>query len=106
MAFTKDGIKDISLEDIINWCQENNQVAWLKATAAKTVERKYYPMITYTDKEGKERRKQDKNQEPIAVKQVPISFVQIKFAFLKEFFPELVKEEKEEDNMWAKIAAL
>lgn len=25
--------KTMSIEDIINWCQENNQVAWLKAQA-------------------------------------------------------------------------
>jgi hypothetical protein len=105
--FTKDGIKDISLDDIIQWCQENNQIEWLKATASKTVERKIYPTITYTGKDGKEHTKMDKKAEPIKVEQAKISYVQIKFAFLKKFFPELTKEEKEpKESMWDRIAAL
>lgn len=104
--FTKEGIKDISLDDIIEWCQTHNQVEWLKATASKTVERKIYPTITYTGKDGKEHTKMDKKAEPLRVEKAKISYVQIKFAFIKKFFPEFAAEKEVKESMWDRIANL
>lgn len=56
--------KDMRIEDIIDWCQKNNEVAWLKETAEKL----------YTTKDGKERR---------------ISFIELKLEFVKKFMPEI-----------------
>ena len=108
MVINKENLKDLQLDDIIAYCKENNQIEWLKAIAQTTVERKTYPTVTYFDKNGKERTKQDKTQEPIKVEQVPIPYVQLKFEFLKKFFPELVadKSSKGKPTMWDIIAAL
>lgn len=56
--------KDMKIGDIIEYCQKNNEVAWLKETAEKL----------YTTKDGKERR---------------ISFIELKLEFVKKFMPEI-----------------
>ena len=98
------GYMDWELEDIIKWCQENNQVAWLKAEAAKKVERKVYPKVESLSKNGKKSWKQDKSQEP-TIELVPISFVELKSAFLENFkLKEPAKAKK--PNMYDIIANL
>lgn len=61
--------KDMKIEDIIAWCQENNQVEWLKQAASKT----------YTTENGKERR---------------ISFIELKLEFVREFMPDIAPKAK------------
>lgn len=57
--------KTLNIEQIVEWCKENNQVEWLKATAKKT----------YKTKAGVEYR---------------ITFIQLKKAFAEKFMPEIM----------------
>ena len=82
--------KNLDINGIIEWCKENNQVAWLKATASKKVPYKIYPRIKGAD--GKWTT--DKTQEPKIVER-PISFIQIKTEFLEHFGLAAPKKEKE-----------
>lgn len=74
--------KEMTIDDIITYCQENGQIEWLKAQAAKKTERKVYPRVKGED--GKKH--VDKTQEPKIVYQ-PISFVELKAAFMDKFAP-------------------
>lgn len=95
---------DWDIDDIIAWCQENNEVAWLKATAAKKTEYKIYPRKKVTNAAGKVVSVADKSQEP-TIEERPISFVQIKTEFLEHF--NLVPEKKaKQPTMYDKIANL
>ena len=74
--------KDMKVEDIIAWCQENKQVDWLKETAAKV----------YKNEDGKERR---------------ISFIELKLEFVKKFMPEIApKAQAKKPSMYDLIANL
>lgn len=95
--------KDWELDDIINWCQENNQVEWLKATAATTIERKVYPKVESVSKKGKKSWKQDKTQ-PYTLENAPITFVELKSEFIKTFIETTPKVKK--PTMYDRIAAL
>jgi hypothetical protein len=97
------GFKDWELEDIINWCKEHNEIEWLKAEAAKKVERKVYPKVPSISKSGKKSWKQDKTQ-PYAIEYVPISFVELKSNFLSKFIDTTPKEKK--PSMYEIIANL
>jgi hypothetical protein len=81
--------KDITIEDIIEWCQENGQVEWLKEKASETRPFKKYPRVKVDGKWTV-----DKTQEPKIVNQ-PISFIQIKLDFVNEFMPEIAPVKKE-----------
>lgn len=87
--------KDWNIDDIIEWCQENDEVAWLKKTAAKETEYKVYPRG--------ENKKADKTQKP-RIETRPISFVQLKFEFLEKFMGYKKKEKKQ--TMFDRINAL
>lgn len=93
--------KNMSIEDIIAWCQANNQVAWLKETAAKKVEYKVYPRVK--NEEGK--LVVDKSAEP-KIEMRPISFIQIKIAFVEKFMPEIAPKKTKKPTMYDLIAAL
>lgn len=98
--------KKMQIEDIINWCKENNQVDWLKATASQKTEYKAYPRVSAINKNGKKVMIADKSQEP-TIKLQPISFIQIKKAFAEKFMPEILPEAKEKKpSMYDLIAAL
>lgn len=94
--------KDMTIEDIIKWCQENKQVDWLKKTAAKEVEYKVYPRVKGED--GKYYT--DKKAEP-KIEMRPISFIQLKLEFVKEFMPEIApKAQAKKPTMHERIANL
>jgi hypothetical protein len=96
------------IEDIIAYCQEHNQVEWLKATAAKKVECKVYPRIKVAklQKDGSTKwvSVADKSQQP-KVEVRPISFVEIKTEFLNKFGLAPAKKQKA-PTMYDKIANL
>lgn len=92
-------IKNLTIEDVIAYCQEHNEVAWLKETAAKKVPYKIYPRTKINGKSVA-----DKSQEP-KIEMRPISFVQIKTEFLEKFALTAPKKPKE-PTMYDKIAAL
>lgn len=93
--------KNCSIDDIIEYCQDNNQVAWLKKEAAKKTEYKVYPKVKGED--GKVRA--DKSQ-PYTIEKRPVSFIQIKIAFYEKFFPEMIPEAKSKQTMYDRIMAL
>lgn len=67
--------KKMNLDDIIEWCKANNEIAWLKETAAKT-----YPV---------------KDDEGNVYDERQITFIELKFAFINKFMPELAPKKKE-----------
>lgn len=71
--------KNIDIHYIIKYCQEHNEVAWLKETAAKQVPYKVYPRVKVDGKWTT-----DKTQEP-KIEMRPISFIQIKSEFMEKF---------------------
>ena len=74
--------KDMKIGDIIEYCQKNNEVAWLKETATKT----------YKTKDGKQRN---------------ISFIELKLEFVKKFMPEIApKAQAKKPTMYELIAKL
>lgn len=93
--------KEMTIDDIINYCQENGQIEWLKAEAAKKTERKVYPRVKGED--GK--RHVDKTQEPKIVYQ-PISFVELKAAFMDKFAPNERVGKNKKPSFHDKIANL
>ena len=96
-----DNINELTIDDIIDWCQENGETAWLKAISKKKVDCKVYPRIK---KDGKS--VADKTQEPKIVKR-PIAFIQIRNAFAEKFMPEIIPEKKPKKvSMYDRIANL
>lgn len=90
--------KSMKIEDIMDWCVTNNQVAWLKAEASRKVECKVYPKGS----DGKA----DKTQPAKTVLR-PITFIQIKTDFVNKFMPEIAPKGKPKGaTMYDKIAAL
>lgn len=86
--------KEWQLEDIIAWCQANNQVAWLKTIAAKKVKRSIYPKVESISKTGKKTHKQDKTAKPIGFETTPITFVELKAEFFAQFMEKKEKPKK------------
>ena len=94
--------KTMTIDDIIDWCQANNQVAWLKATAAQKTTQKRYPRVKGED--GKYT--VDKTQEPKVV-ETPITFIELKTKFVETFMPELLPQKQEKKpTMFDRINAL
>ena len=72
----------MKIDDIISWCKENEQTAWLKKEATKT----------YPTSNGKKRK---------------VTFIELKKAFAEKFMPEILPVAKEKKpTMFDKIAAL
>lgn len=93
--------KDLKIGDIIEWCQENGQVKWLKEKAQEKREFKKYPRVKVNGKWTV-----DKTQEPEVVEQ-PISFIELKKDFAEEFLPDIAPKKKEKKpTMYELIAAL
>lgn len=86
--------KDWKIEDIIAWCKENNQVEWLKATAATTTKHPIYPKKPNVSKTGKKTMVMDKSAEPIGYEEAPISFVELKSKFISTFIETEKKPKK------------
>ena len=81
--------KSMKIQDIINWCVANNQVAWLKAKAAEKVPCQVYPKVMVNGKKVA-----DKNATPTTELR-PITFIQIKTDFVNQFMPEIAPAKKE-----------
>lgn len=99
--------KTMTINDIIEWCQANNQVEWLKATAAKTEPCEVYPRVKKVNENGKVVSTVDKTQKP-TIENRSISFISIKTAFCKEFMPDLLPKATTEKkpSMYELIANL
>ena len=90
------------IEDIIDWCIKNNQLAWLEEASTREVEHKVYPKVESISKTGKKTKKQDKTQEPIAVVNEPMNFTELRKLFFDTFITTTPKEK--ELTMQEKIA--
>lgn len=74
--------KDMTIDDIIQWCKDNKQVDWLKATAAKT----------FPKEDGTTRK---------------ITFIELKLEFVREFMADIAPKAKpKKPSMFDKIGAL
>lgn len=95
--------KTMNIQDIISWCQANNEVAWLKSFANTKVEVKRYPRVKKED--GK--LYADKSQQPTITMEKP-NFITIKRAFVEKFMPEIlpVASEPKKPTMYDLIDAL
>lgn len=62
MAKVITDFQHLTLDDIIEWCQDNKQVEWLKEEAQKKFERKIYPKVETISKNGKKSWKLDKTK--------------------------------------------
>jgi hypothetical protein len=81
----------MTIEDIITWCKENNEVAWLKSFTSTKVAIKRYPKVKGAD--GKVT--VDKTAEPTISMEKP-TFIQIKKAFAAKFMPEIMPSKSED----------
>lgn len=98
----KEIVESMTIDDIINWCKENNQLPWLAAKMEEKVERKHYPYVKEKDpKTGKLKCKKDENgkrivdyTKPPRTTQIKIGFMEIKTAFIAKFMPELQAPKK------------
>ena len=89
--------KSMKIEDIIAWCQENNQVGWLKEQIALT-----FPVMKEVD--GEKVQVLDKKGNP---KERKITFIELKLAFAEKFMPEIApKGEPKKKTMYELIEAL
>lgn len=109
--------KDMTIDDIINYCVENGHTAWLKKAIAP-IETKVYPRVRVArvDENGNVLRnakgkilytsRVDKTQEPKIEKKEP-TFMQIKEAFVLKFMPEIKPVKKAKAlTMYDRIKAL
>lgn len=80
--------KNMSIDDIIEWCQANGEVDWLKRKAAEKKPCKVYPRKIVDGKSVA-----DKTAEP-KIEKRPISFIQLKIDFVDKFMPEIAPEKK------------
>jgi hypothetical protein len=78
----------MTIDDIINWCVENNQTDWLKRKATEKKPCKVYPRKKVDGKSVA-----DKTAEP-KIEKRPITFIQLKIDFVDKFMPEIVPEKK------------
>lgn len=97
-------LKKCKIGDIINYCQEQGQIEWLKAESAKMVEHKVYPKVPSVSKNGKKSWKEDKTQAP-TIKVEPISFLELKANFVAKFFPEVAAKRQEQKKNWHDMIA-
>lgn len=93
--------RTMTINDIIEWCKANNQVAWLKAEAARQMPCKIYPRVEVDGKKVV-----DKNAQP-TIEMRPITFIQIKTDFVNQFMPEIAPQKKAlKPSMYDLIKAL
>lgn len=78
--------KDLTIEHIIAWCQENEQVPWLKVKVKEKRVRHTYPR--------KENGRQDKKAYPTGTRTTKISFMEVKYDFATRFCPEILPTKK------------
>ena len=97
--------KSMKIEDIIKWCQENNEVEWLKKTASQKTKCEVYPRMKVVNEKGKTVSVADKSKEP-KIEERPISFIEIKKAFAEKFMPEIAPAKAKKPSMYDLIASL
>jgi hypothetical protein len=93
--------KNMTIDDIIDWCVANGETEWLKRKANEKKACKVYPRKKVDGKSVA-----DKTAEP-KVEKRPISFIQLKIDFVDKFMPEIAPEKKsKEPTFYDKIKNL
>lgn len=92
--------KKLTIEEIIDWCKANDQVAWLKEAAAKKTACKVYPRIKVDGKYVV-----DKTAKP-SVEMRPRSFIELKREFCEKFMPDLLPKAAKKESFHDLIARL
>lgn len=87
MSIENKNFIDITIDEITEWCIENNQIEWLKEKN-KPKATPIYPMVEYTKKDGTKGKKADKKAAPIKTVEKTPSTVELKTLFVQKFFPE------------------
>lgn len=88
--------KNITLDDIIQWCQENGEdkVAWLKDIAAKPVKILDENKKPVLDEDGNPKTRE-------------LTFIDLKLAFVEKFMTDLApKRQPKKASMFERIKAL
>lgn len=80
--------KNMTIDDIIDWCVANGETEWLKRKANEKKACKVYPRKKVDGKSVA-----DKTAEP-KIEKRPISFIQLKIDFVDKFMPEIAPEKK------------
>lgn len=80
--------RGLTFEDVIKWCQENNQIEWLKAECER---RKPVEGLTKKGKPKKPRK---------------ISMLEVMKNFVEQFRPELIPEKEEKETFRDKVRKL
>jgi hypothetical protein len=94
--------RKIDVNYMIHWCKENGKVDWLKGASQRIVEHKIYPQIK---NEETGRMVADKTAAPEYVNE-PISFIELKQAFITECLGVAPKGKEKKPTFYDKIAAL
>ena len=97
--------KKMKINDIILWCQQNKQTAWLKDMAKKTEMVEEYPKKIVIDENGREKAVADKSKKAKLVEK-PISFLTLKKAFCEKFMPEIIPQKKAKTTWHDTVAGL
>lgn len=84
-----ESINSIKIEDIIEYCKENNQIEWLKKTAHEKETRKKTKKVTTTNENGEAVEK-----EVVEEVETEISFITLRSRFVEAFMPEIKKGSK------------
>ena len=93
--------KNMTIDDIIDWCVANGETEWLKRKANEKKACKVYPRKKVDGKSVA-----DKTAEP-KIEKRPISFIQLKIDFVDKFMPEIAPEKKsKEPTFYDKIKNL
>lgn len=83
--------KNMTIDDIIDWCVANGETEWLKRKANEKKACKVYPRKKVDGKSVA-----DKTAEP-KIEKRPISFIQLKIDFVDKFMPEIAPEKKSKE---------
>lgn len=94
--------RKINLDYMIGWCKENGKVDWLKGACQRVVSHKVYPQVK---NEETGRMVADKTAAPSYINE-PISFMELKQAFITECLGIEPKSKEKKPTFYDKIAAL
>lgn len=83
--------KNMTIDDIIDWCVANGETEWLKRKVNEKKACKVYPRKKVDGKSVA-----DKTAEP-KIEKRPISFIQLKIDFVDKFMPEIAPEKKSKE---------
>ena len=90
--------QSLTKKDILNWCDEHNQLEWLLEELDKKTECKVYPRVKVKTEDGKIVSKVDKsNKDNFTTELRDRSFVEVKLAFVKKFMPEIAPKPQEKE---------